>query len=206
MRLRIVQKKKYSALIELDGNPRGMLPLRELPSEYPAGFEGEIPPQEWARLENALYRRGLKLLQDYLAKAEHSSLQCRNLLRRQSFYAGICERCLERCRELDFLNDARFAELLISSWLGRRASKKAIIAKLREQHIPASTWEPLLLELYDPAEAAGELLGMLRKYCSKQEGLTRAKLREKTFTHFYRKGFDLADIQAAWEQVSHDPD
>ncbi len=201
MKLRIVQKKKHSALIELDAGTRGTLPLRELPLQYPVGFAGEIGDVEWASLQQALEKRALNLLLDYLAKAEHSSHQCRNLLRRQGFETPIIERALHRCRELKFLDDARFAEQLISSYLSRHASKKAIGAKLREQRIPASIWEPLMQDLYDPAQAVGDLLELMRKYCVRQRDLPRAKLKEKTFTHFYRKGFDLADIQAAWERL-----
>ena len=206
MRLRIVQKKKYSALIELDGSPRGTLPLRELAPLFPADYESGVDAAAWLKLQELLHKRALNLLLDYLAKAEHSSLQCRNLLRRQRFDAETIELSLHKCRELRFLDDARFAEQLISNYLARKASKKSIIAKLREQRIPASLWEPLMAELYIPGEAAQNLSDLLRKYCAKQKDLTRAKLREKAFTYFYRKGFDLADIQAAWEQASQDPD
>jgi len=140
---------------------------------------------------------------DYLAKAEHSEFQCRNLLKRRQFDPGIIDSCVSRCREQKFLDDARFSEVLISSYINRRASKRAIIAKLRGQRIPASVWEPLLDELYPREDLKDNLEELLRKYCASHGKLEPRKLRERAFNYLYRKGFDLEDIRAAWENMAN---
>ncbi|MBW6514084.1 MAG: RecX family transcriptional regulator [Candidatus Syntrophosphaera sp.] len=185
----------------MDETCRGILPLRVLLPLYPAEFCGDISDAEAKELLDLLKKQALYLLMDYLAKAEHSEFQCRNLLKRKQFEASIREETIARCRELGYLDNARFAEVLINSHIARRASKRAISAKLREQRIAPLIWEPLLEELYDKEEAADNLSLLLKKYCATHRGLEPQKLKEKAFTYLFRKGFDLGDIQAAWEDL-----
>ncbi len=202
MRLRTVPKNRYSVRVELDGVCRGTLPTRVLLPLWPDNFEGEISEAEAKELLATLEKQALATLVDYLAKAEHSELQCRNLLQRKEFETRIIELALKRCREQNYLNDGRFAEVLIRSYLVRKASKRAIIAKLQEQRVPGELWSDLLDELY-PREQAGENISeLLSKYCVTHRGLPRQKLREKAFGYLFRKGFELADIQNAWEELA----
>ncbi|MBP7205892.1 MAG: regulatory protein RecX [Candidatus Cloacimonetes bacterium] len=175
---------------------RVLLPL------WPDNFEGEISAEEGRELIDALKKQALSTLVDYLAKAEHSEFQCRKLLQRKEFEARISESALRRCRELNYLNDARFAEVLIRSYMARKASKRAIISKLREQRISADLWSDLVDELYPPQQSSETISELLAKYCATHRDLPRQKLREKAFSYLYRKGFELADIQNAWEDIS----
>jgi regulatory protein len=201
MHLRIVPKTKYTSLVELDGICRGTLPGRVLLLYFPEDFCGEVDTEAADKIMQTLRSFAFSLVLDYLAKAEHSEWQCRNLLRRRSFDPPIIEDCLSRCREMKYLDNSRFAEVLISSWITRKASKRAIIAKLREQRIPSSVWEPLMAELYVKEEAVQSVTDLLKKYCASHRDLPRPKLREKAFTYLYRKGFDLDEIRAAWEDL-----
>lgn len=201
MKLRIQPKTRFSAHVEIDGICRGTLPLRVLLQYYPAEFAGEVGSAEVEDLLKLLRDQAFNLLVDYLAKAEHSEWQCRNFLKRKNFEDSIIEGCLARCRKLNYLNDKRFSELLVSSYLERRASKRAIIAKLREQRISETIWGPVLERLYDPKQASGGLSELLQKYCLSHRGLPRNKLKEKAFSHLFRKGFELEDIRAAWESL-----
>lgn len=174
---------------------RVLLPL------FPLDFEGEISDEQAQEMIQTLQRQAFTTLVDYLAKAEHSELQCRNLLQRKEYEPGMIEEALSRCRELNYLNNARFAEVLVRSYIARKASRRAIIAKLREQRISADIWEPLLNELY-PRQQAKENIGeLLAKYYVAHRDLPTNKLKEKSFNYLFRKGFDLADIQSAWDDL-----
>ena len=201
MTLRICPKTKASVCIELDGSIRGTLPLRALPQSLPSGFEGEIAAEQSEALLQQLREYAFNLLLDYLAAAEHSEWQCRSMLRRRQFDASLSQNAIDRCKELNYLDNARFSELLINSWIARLASKRAIIAKLREQRIRASVWQPLLEELYPRELASDNIVELLRKFCVAHRDLPRPKLREKAFTYLYRKGFDLDAIQSAWSDL-----
>ncbi len=175
---------------------RVLLPL------WPDNFEGEISEEEARELIGTLKKQALSTLVDYLAKAEHSELQCRNLLQRKEFDARIIEEALSRCRDLNYLNDARFAEVLIRSYIARKASKRAIISKLREQRISTELWSDLVDELYPPQQSSETISGLLAKYCATHRDLPRQKLKEKAYNYLFRKGFDLADIQSAWDDAT----
>lgn len=202
MTLRTAPKNRYTARVELDGICRGTLPTRVLLPLWPDNFEGEITEGEAKELLTTLENHAYSILLDYLAKAEHSEFQCRNLLRRKEFEPRIIESALMRCREQNFLNDARFAEVLIRSYIARKASKRAIISKLREQRVSAELWSALLDELYPRQQASENISELLAKFCATHRELPLQKLREKAFNYLYRKGFDLADIQSAWEDAT----
>lgn len=200
MNLRISPKTKHSSLIALDDEIWGTLPHRVLLPLYPEDFCGEIGAAAADELIKLLRERAYSLVLDYLAKAEHSSLQCSSLLKRKWFHPSIVADTLARMREQGYLDDGRFAEVLIRSWLARKASRRAIIAKLREQRVPSDLWEPLLQELWSPDEASESLTSLMQKYCSARRHLSRPDLKKKAFSHFFRKGFDLEDIAGAWER------
>lgn len=202
MKLRTTAKNRYSARVELDGICRGTLPTRVLLPLFPDNFEGEISEAEARELTTVLKKQAFSILVDYLAKAEHSEMQCRKLLQRKEFEPRISEEALQRCRELNYLDDARFAEVLIRSYVSRKASRRAIIAKLREQRIPAELWSVLLEELYPRQQAEENISELLAKYCATHRDLPRQKLKERAFGYLFRKGFDLADIQSAWEELA----
>jgi len=200
MWLRIEPKNRACCHIYLDDTLWGTLPVRVLQALYPRDHQGEITAVEGDALIRLLQQEAVRLLQDYLSLAEHSSFQCRNLLRRRNFHASLIDTALDRCRENGYLDDSRFAELLIRSYLNRSSSRRAIIAKLRNHQIGASIWEPLLAELYDKDEAAGHLKELMQKYCVRHRELPRPKLKEKVFNHLFRKGFEVEDIMVAWEE------
>lgn len=199
MKLRIIQKNSYSVRIELDDVCRGTLPLKVLLPLYPADFCEEISQEQAGEVLKLLEKQACNLLMEYLAKAEHSEFQCRNLLKRRQFDTRIIDKCVSFCQEQNYLDDARFSEVLISSYITRHASKRAIIAKLREQRIPASVWEPLMDELYPKEDMKNNLAELMQKYCATHSKLEPHKLREKAFNYLYRKGFDLEDIRSTWE-------
>lgn len=187
----------------IDDSCRGILPNRMLLPLYPLDFDAEISAGELATLLQLLEKQAFNQLTDYLAKAEHSEQQCRNLLKGKQFDNALIEAVISRLIELNYLDNARYAEIAITSLINRKASKRAIIAKLKEQRISASIWEPLLGELYDQEQAADNLEALLSKYCATHRTQPYKKLKEKAFTYLYGKGFDLADIQIAWENLNN---
>jgi len=201
-RLRTIPKNRYTVRVELDGICRGTLPTRVLLPLWPEDFEGEIERDKAQELLALLEKQAFSTLLDYLAKAEHSEFQCRNLLKRKEFDPRIIDAAIQRCREQNFLSDARFADVLIRSYIARKASKRAIIAKLREQRIPGEIWTELLEELYPREQASENISELLAKYCSTHRGLPRQKLRGKAFGYLFRKGFELEEIQSAWEELA----
>jgi SOS response regulatory protein OraA/RecX len=165
-------------------------------------MDDDIDSGKADELLHVLDHHAFTILLDYLAKSEHSELQCRNLLKRKEFHSSIINHAIQQCKKLRYLDDGRFAEVMINSFANRKASKRAIVAKLREQHIPSSVWEHLLNELYPQEMATGNITELMAKYCVTHRDLPRAKLREKVFGYLFRKGFELSDIQSAWDDLN----
>jgi regulatory protein len=201
MILRISSKNKYLARIELDYVCWGILPIKQLSSLYPAEYDGEISDSEAAELIQMLKDYAFNLLVKYLVKEEHSQHQCALFLQRKGFCPEIIQNAIKSCLDLNYINDQRFAELLISSYINRKASKRAIIAKLSANRIPINIWKPLLEKLYTEEKKNSNLEELLNKYCSAHKDLPPEKLKERAFGYLYRKGFDPDDIREAIENL-----
>lgn len=204
MKLKLWKKSERDrkAFVSLNDELWGVLSVKTLQSFlYPVPCELEIREDDAHILQKALRDAAWWEVTDYLARAEHSSHQCRALLARRFYHESIIRKCLELCSEKGYLDDSRFAEILIHSLVERGKSKRAIIAKLREQRLPSSLYEPLLEQLYDPKENASRLTEEISKLLFKYRELPKPSQKDKVFTSLYRKGFDLDDISAAWHQA-----
>ncbi|HOQ82639.1 MAG TPA: regulatory protein RecX [Candidatus Syntrophosphaera thermopropionivorans] len=201
MKLRISSKNKYLATIELEDLSRGILPIKQISSLYPSDYEGEISESEANQIIKMLEDYAFNLLVKYLAKEEHSQYQCVLYLQRKGFCPEIIQNAVNRCLNLNYINDQRFAELLISSYINRKASKRAIIAKLSANRIPINIWKPILEKLYTEEEKNSNLEELLNKYYLAHKDLPPEKLKERAFGYLYRKGFDPDDIREAIENL-----
>lgn len=200
MKLRIARKadKSRDAWVFIDNDCVGTLPVRVLPLYCLEGVE--LDAQDWQieEVRDLIKSQARGLLLDYLAKAEHSEWQSRELLRRRRFQGSLIDELIAYCKEHSFIDDSRYAEIYIRSWLNRGAGKHLLISKLYEQHLPPSVWKPLLEELYDREQAQDGLTEQMRVYISRQKDLSPQKLKDKVFGHFIRKGFDMEQIAQAW--------
>ncbi|MDD2227860.1 MAG: regulatory protein RecX [Candidatus Cloacimonetes bacterium] len=135
----------------------------------------------------------------YLADSEHSSGQCRDYLKRKHVHPSISTKIVRDYLERKYIDDSRFVHILISSLIERGKSRSYIIHKLREQHIAAELWEDVLNEQYNPENSLEMLKEMVLKLRLQHKELPEYKQKEKVFTSLYRKGFDMEQIQSAWQ-------
>ncbi|MBP7195761.1 MAG: RecX family transcriptional regulator [Candidatus Cloacimonetes bacterium] len=200
MTLRIQRKteKGRNALVYVDDHCVGTLPVKVLPPYVIEGRELKAQPWQIDELLNLIKNQARDTLLDYLAKAEHSEWQSRELLKRHRFGDILIDELIAYCKEHSFIDDARFAEIYIRSWLNRGTGKRLLISKLYEQRIAPAIWQPILAELYDRDEAQDSLASQMRAYISRQKDISSQKLKDKVFSHFIRKGFDLDQIAQAW--------
>jgi regulatory protein len=203
MKLRTIRKteKSRDVTLFLDEKSVGTLPIKVLPLFVRPGEEQEITADEAEQLWPLLKSHARNLLLDYLAKAEHSEHQSREHLRKRCFDAAIIDELIDYCKEKKFIDDARYSEIYIRSWLKRGIGLKLLRSKLREQRIAQSIWEPLLEEMYEPEDGFDTLKSQMHKYISRQKEMPYNKLKDKTFGYFVNKGFDLDMIAGAWREL-----
>ncbi|HPV15373.1 MAG TPA: RecX family transcriptional regulator [Candidatus Cloacimonadota bacterium] len=203
MTLRTIAKteKSRDLTLFLDDRCVGTLPVKVLPLFVRPFQVQEIDREEAAELWALLKSHARSLLLDYLAKAEHSEHQSRELLKKRGFDKAIIDELIDYCKEKKFIDDARYSEIYIRSWLKRGIGLKLLRSKLREQRIAQSIWEPLLEEMYEPEAGFDTLKTQMQKYISRQKEMPYNKLKDKTFGYFVNKGFDLDLIAGAWRAL-----
>lgn len=192
-------EKTRAAHVSLDSEVWGVLDIRTLRSMYPFASELELDAGGLKELIAELEKRAWWLLTEYLAKAEHSEYQCQQYLERKEFHPSIITKCLKLAKEKNYLDDRRFAEILIRSLLDRGKSQRFISQKFYTHKIAESIYGELLAAAIDPQESRHQLAEMVLKLRHQHRDLPLYKQKEKAFASLYRKGFDLEDIAAAWE-------
>ncbi|MCB5270445.1 MAG: recombination regulator RecX [Candidatus Cloacimonetes bacterium] len=199
MKLKYWKKSERSAYLSLNDEIWGVLSLRTLHKLYPLSCEAEISEAEAQHLISELEKKAWWQITEYLARAEHSEHQCRLFLGRKDYHKSIIDQCIELCKEKTYLDDARFAEILIRSLFERGKSKRAIIEKLYAQRIPPALYEPILQELQDPEQNQTLLREQIQKLLYKHRAQEPWKAKEKVYASLFRKGFSLDEIAQAWE-------
>lgn len=189
-----------SARIKLNNIWWGTLPVKVLHPFFVSEQEQEIDSEAENRLIQKLSDYARDLLFDYLSKAEHSEASCVNYLKRKRFHPTIINAAIEAAKSHNFLSDSRFAELYVRSLLEAGKSRRYIIAKLRLQKIPASLYEPVFEEYYDPEETLERLSDEIVRLCLSYGDIPLSKKKEKAFASLYRRGWELDLIHKAWKK------
>lgn len=179
----------------------GTLPIKVLPLFVLVDQDQDIDSEEAEQIHALLKKHARKLLLDYLAKAEHSEQQSREHLLKRGFDTAIIDELIQYCKEYKYIDDARYSEIYIRSWLNRGIGLKLLKSKLREQRISEAIWQPLLEKLYEPKEGFELLKDRMQIYISRQKDMPQRKLKEKAFAYFVNKGFDLDMIAAAYREL-----
>lgn len=203
MTLRIVRTnpKGRTALIYIDDKCVGTLPLRVLPPFCAPQNSCQISSEQAAQIMDLLSSHARQLLLDYLAKAEHSQWQSRQLLLRRSFDKAIIDQQINYAIQHSFIDDARYSEIYIRSWINRGIGKRLLISKLYEQRIDPTIWKPLLEEMYTEEDGSHKLEEQMQGYIARQKDLPTQKLKEKVFGYFIRKGYELDEVLRAWGEL-----
>lgn len=199
LRITLKTEKSHNAQIYIDDRCVGTLPLRVLPLRLIPEIDIEADENLVSEIFRLLKSRARELLLDYLAKAEHSEWQSRLLLKRHKFDQAITDELIQYAKDHRFIDDSRYADIYIRSWLNRGIGRRLLASKLSEQHIKPSVWKPIIEEVYNPEEYCDSLIESMKQYICHQKELPYKKLKEKTFSYFIRKGFELDQIHRAWE-------
>ena len=196
--IRKIFERDRSSQIVIDKVIWGVLSDRTLLPIYPVPFEGEIDTEAFNELCVLIEKVSREQLLKYLADSEHSSSQCRDYLKRKQVHPELIEKLVSAFVEKRYIDDARFARILIASLVERGKSRTHIVFKLRELALPTVLWEDVLNELCSPESSLESLKELVLKLRVQYRELPESKLKDKVFSSLYRKGFDLELIHSAW--------
>jgi regulatory protein len=147
------------------------------------------------------YQRAIKFI-DYRPRTEAEV--CKNL-RDHDVSAEIIELVVDRLKQLNLINDARFAQIWIENRnTFRPRSRRALNAELRQRGIDAQTIDESLEDLDEDALAYQAARKQRRKY----ESLERELFQQKMIQFLVRRGFSYeisrSTTDRVWDEISLD--
>ena len=147
------------------------------------------------------YQRAIKFI-DYRPRSES---EVRKNLHDHVISDEIIERVVDRLKQLNLINDARFAQIWIENRnTFRPRSRRALNAELRQRGIDAQTIDESLEDLDEDTLAYQAAQKQRRKY----ESLERELFQQKMIQFLGRRGFsyDISRLTTdkLWDEISSD--
>ncbi|HNZ33281.1 MAG TPA: regulatory protein RecX [Candidatus Cloacimonas sp.] len=206
MYLKITKKAENDkkSLIIIDNQIWGILPDRILLPFFPIPYTGEINNDQAKELLSLIEKQARQQLLKYLGNREHSSLECKQYLKRKHYPTELIDTLICEFQDKKYIDDHRYVQILISSLISRKKSKNAIAMKLKETRLPTEIWKELLNELYNQEEGMENLKEQITQLRFRYRDLPPSKQKEKIYASLYRKGFNLNDIHLAWQATAQE--
>ena len=147
------------------------------------------------------YQRAIKFI-DYRPRSES---EVRKNLHDHVISDEIIERVVDRLKQLNLINDARFAQIWIENRnTFRPRSRRALNAELRQRGIDAQTIDESLEDLDEDTLAYQAAQKQRRKY----ESLERELFQQKMIQFLGRRGFSYEisrlTTDKLWDEISSD--
>jgi regulatory protein len=165
-------------------------------SRYVPGAEISPGEEEHFRFAAACLR-GERAALRLISRAEQTCLGLRRKLEKAGHPSPCVRAVLARLRELEIVDDSRYARLWIQSRLARRAeSPRRLLAALRGRGIPRQETEEALRSVLD----SGTERALLERFLKKNR-LPGAGEAPNIRNILKREGFSPALIQDYWENI-----
>ena len=155
---------------------------------------------------DALWAYALRIL----AGRACSTGELREKLRRRAIHPGEVDQVLGRLKELQYLDDRRFAEGFASARLSNeRLGRTRVIQDLRHRRVAPSLAEQTVRKVYEDVDETGLIEDWIRrKYrLAPREGLFQAdKDLASAYRRLLRAGFRSGEIVRVLKRFAKNPD
>lgn len=202
--LKIRPKNNSLYYIELDEQIRGTLNFRalrklhlkkeleiEIEQDFADAIEKEILSLAWHRLLN------------WLSYHEKSIAQSRKYLLFLHLAENLAETLIDKAVKLNYINNERFARLLIESLIDKNKSWAEIKSKLYEYQIPSEMTSTLLQELYDQDVQSKVLNDLVDHLCHRWNFEDIKKKEKKVCEYLARRGFDYYEAKNTFYRINN---
>lgn len=167
-----------------------------------------LSEDEAARLvDEGRYQEGLDAALRYLSYRERSRSELERYLRRKGYEDPILTRVVARCRELDYVDDRRFAE----SWVRDRIRLKPrgvfrLKAELREKGVSEDDAEAGIRRAFDEADVTERdlLETAARKRWRERRSDDPRTVRRRLYGYLDRRGFPAHEIREVVDDLMDD--
>lgn len=145
-------------------------------------------------IEELIYLRAFDKSLDYLSRSEVSASGIRSKLRLKDYSDGIIDRVIEELYSRNYLNDNRFVESYVRSYM-RSKSKRLIVKELENIGIDISECSDAIDGVYeDEGITEDEVIEELLKKKYTKEQLTDIKVKRRAMSYLARHGFSFDAI------------
>lgn len=151
--------------------------------------------------DNDTCREAALRLLDY---ADRSTGDMRTRLATKGYQDTVIEQVIARLVELGYLDDSRYAHLVIRSCVARGLGERACRMELLRKGIPS----PVVSECLQEARMRGSFVEAAwqlgRSYLRRTQGLDQAVQKRRFFAAASRKGHELTTIYEVYDTLFHD--
>lgn len=176
--------------------PSGRFGPDEPPSTGPAGQDSEPDPESVAR---AIALRKL-------GAAPQSRAQLAEAMARKNVPAEIAEKVLDRFEDVDLIDDAAYAQMLVRSKHRERGlARRALAHELWRKGVDAET-AAAALETIQPENEEERAVELVRKKARSTTGVEPVKRRRRLVSMLARKGYGPGVAMRAVDQVLGEED
>lgn len=147
-------------------------------------------------IEDTIYRRAKQKALAILKYMDRSEFELRKKLKEAGYTEGIVDRTIEYLYEYNYINDERFALLLIKSKKSVK-SKMILRMELLKKGISKELLDELLQREYEDSEDDPELTAIRKAIAKKTRNIETLSQEEKQklIASLYRKGFQMDKIK-----------
>ncbi|HNX00793.1 MAG TPA: regulatory protein RecX [Candidatus Cloacimonadota bacterium] len=189
--LKIVSKpgSKNQYIIKVEDITWGILSRRILLSYIGNELELDVDDGLLEEIRSEIRKSTWHLFLDYLALRERSVSECRQYLKRWKITGEMSEELIQKAIDKGYINNKRYAELLVSSLAERGKSRNEIKAKLRIAGIDAGTATDALKENLSSKEEGRILKETALKVLGKYKDIPERERFHKCMEYLVRRGF-----------------
>ncbi len=153
-----------------------------------------------ALLYDSDYKRAKSRALWYLSRGDHSEKALYDKLVSGGFSEEASAAAVERMRELDLIDDERYARRLAEYMSASGISRREIYYKLTNKGIPSSVAKEVIEE--DNSDESQKIKKLIEtKYFKKLE---TGEGVQKVFAALQRKGFSFSDIKDAFKEYNEE--
>lgn len=153
-------------------------------------------------LQEVVYKEAKAYVNRILMSTDKTTLELRDGMRRKEFPEEIIEKTIDLCREHRLIDDVRYAEQYVHSYLDRK-SMRLIRMELQRKGISESIIDTVVekIDTDDPERTA--ILRLLRKKWPNREKRPYEEM-QKLMAFILRKGFSYEAVRGALREYESD--
>lgn len=161
----------------------------------------EIDDNQWQELVDVInYRKAINKCYDLLSRRDHSVKELRDKLLRTSDEKNA-DRAIEKMLELGYLDDEKYAKLLVNHLLNSKKMSKAFVKQEMYKRGISSDIISTTLEEIEIDNVPSIVALLQTKYRNK---LTAENGQDKVIASLMRKGFSYADVKTALDMIENE--